>query len=547
LIRKSIAAGLLLTMLTGVPGTALAAESTTPNPTDPATAPAAPGSSLMPTAPAALPSWPGSGGGPSRNSTTADALGPALYVRWKVDLDAASLTTPVVAAGRAYTGTFAGTVYALDAQTGRQIWSFRPNLDGFSKVRGLAYADGRLYLTGSTTAGNALVALDVSGEGEPSQLWQATLPDWSASSPLVAGGVVVAGCNDGTLVAYDQATGAERWRQQFSGDFWRANQAASGQTLVALSYMGKVAAFDLITGQSLWSQSLGGYFEPGASPVIDGDTVYVASSQDWTGKVAAYDLTTGQQRWAYQTSRQDNLWMTPVVSRGRVIAPLQGAVYTLDAATGSLLAAPTDLDVYKENRRTYRPTLHTPVVGKDVLWLPATFEVNGPQRLYTLGAESGAVVTPSVWVSALPARLGSGLAYAGGVLYFTGQDNRLYAMSSPAVKVEGESVAFPDVPAHFSDAGRFMVPLRFILESMGATVDWIQETRTVVVHRGDTVIEMKQGSRDVTVNGQVRTMDTEVTAVGGRTVVPLRFLTDWLGGSLDWDQPTLTATLHLPQ
>ncbi|MGE5590145.1 MAG: copper amine oxidase N-terminal domain-containing protein, partial [Bacillota bacterium] len=100
---------------------------------------------------------------------------------------------------------------------------------------------------------------------------------------------------------------------------------------------------------------------------------------------------------------------------------------------------------------------------------------------------------------------------------------------------------------HFSDAGRFMVPLRFILESMGATVDWIQETKTVVVHRGDTIIEMKQGWRDVTVNGQVMTMDTEVTAVGGRTVVPLRFLTDWLGGSLDWDQTTLTATLHLPQ
>lgn len=545
MIRQTVAAALLLTMLTGVPATAFAAASDPPDATDSAN-PAAPGEAASP-APAGLPAWTGSGGGPGRNSVTADALGPALYVRWQASLEDASLTTPVVAEGRVYAGTFAGTVYAWDAQTGKQIWTFRPSLDGFSKVRGLAYVDSRLYLTGSTTEGNALLALDVSAEGVPSQLWQASLPDWSASSPLVAGGVVVVGCNDGMLIAYDQTTGAERWRQHFAGDFWRANQAAQGQTLVALSYMGRVAAFDLATGEPLWTQSLGGYFEPGASPVIDGDTVYVASSQDWTGKVAAYDLATGQQRWAYQTSRQDNLWVTPVVSRGRVIAPLQGAVYTLDAASGTLLAEPTDLEVYKENRRTYRPTLHTPVVGQDVLWLPATFEVNGPLRLYALDARTGAVVTPSVWTSVLPARLGSGLAYAGGVLYFTGQDNRLYAMSSPAVKVEGKSVAFPDVPAHFSDAGRFMVPLRFILESMGATVDWIQETKTVVVHRGDTVIEMRQGSRDVTVNGQVQTMDTEVTAVGGRTVVPLRFLTDWLGGSLDWDQTTLTATLHLPQ
>lgn len=490
--------------------------------------------------------WTSSGRDAGRNAVTDDSLKPALYVRWKLPLDGASLTTPVAAGGRVYVGTFAGTVYAAEAATGRSLWTFRPTLEGFTKIRGLSYIDGRLFVVGSTSAGAGLVALDVSGEEQPSQLWTAPLPDWSASAPLVAGGLVVVGCNDGTLIALDAANGQTKWRQRLQGDFWRSNQAVSGNTLIALSYMGKVLAYDLQTGDPRWSQSLGGYFEPGASPVIVGDTVYAASSVDWAGKVAAFDLASGTRRWAYQTDRQDNLWMTPVVVRSAVIAPLQGTLYSLDASTGSLKVAPLDLDTYRQGGRTYRPTLHTPVVGADVLWLPATFEVNGPQQIYAFDARSGAVSGPSLWRSVLPARLGSGLAYGDGVLYFTGQDNCLYAMSSPTVRVDGEAVTFPDVPAYFSAAGRLMVPLRFVLKATAATVEWVPETRAVVVRRGSTVIEMHQGSRDVTVNGAVQIMDTAVEAVGGRTVVPLRFLTDWLGGSIEWDQNTLTAGLHLP-
>lgn len=541
--RNVIVATLLLTLLVlwAAPTAVLAGDTATGTPVSP-TAP--PVSRSLPAA------WTSSGGDAARNSVTDDSLRPALYVRWKLPLDGASLTTPVVAEGRVYAGTFAGTVYGAEAVTGRQLWTFRLAGTGHIKVRGISYDQGRLFVVSETDMGGSLVALDVSGDAQPTQLWQVALPDRSFSAPLVAGGLVTVGCNDssgnGTLVALDAATGKERWRQQLFGDVWRSNQAASGDTLIALSYMGQVMAYDLKTGAQHWSQNLGGFFEPGASPVIVGDTVYVASSVDWAGKVAAFNLASGARRWVYETDRQDNLWVTPVVARGAVIAPLQGTLYSLDAATGSLKAPPLDLDTYRQAGKTYRPTLHTPVVGSDVLWQPTTFEVNGPQQIYAFDARAGAISGPSLWRSCLPARLGSGLAYSGGILYFTGQDSYLYAMSAPVVRVDGKDVAFPDVPAHFSATGRLMVPLRFVLEATGASVDWMSETRAVVVRLGNTVIELHQDSRDVTVNGVLKTMDTAVGVVGDRTVVPLRFLTDWLGGSIDWDQRTLTATLHLP-
>ncbi|MHB9145965.1 MAG: stalk domain-containing protein [Symbiobacteriia bacterium] len=498
------------------------------------------------------PGWPSAGGGPGRNGVTVDSLKPSLYIRWSLPLGDPSLTTPVVAGGNVYVATYSGVVYAAAAAAGQSLWTYQVPLAGFGKVYGLSYSDGKLYMTGTATQGNVLVALDVSSAGGPKLAWQAALPEWSAAAPLVSDGVVVVGANDGTLVAFAAATGQEQWRQRLQGDFWRANQAAANGTVIALSYFGGVYAFDLATGTPRWSDALGGEFDPGASPVVvgadaaAGSVVYVASSQDWHGKVAAYDLADGKRLWAFETDRQDNLWQTPVVTGGRVYMPLQGSLYTLDAATGQPVGNPFDAPTYYQDGRTYKPNLATPLVGADSMWLPATFQVAGPLQIYTLGLQGGHAGGPILRRSPLPARLGSGLAYDAGVLYFTGQNNTLYAMSPLTVLSGGSEVRFPDVPAYLSPEGRFMVPLRFVLEATDAQVQWVAETQTVMVQRGSTTIEMQQGSRDVKVNGQLQTMDTAVTSVDGRTVVPLRFLTDWLGGTVEWSQNTLTASLQLP-
>lgn len=494
--------------------------------------------------------WLTAGGGPQRNSVTPDSLKPSLYQRWRLPLGDDALATPVVAGGKVYAVTYSGTVYAADAADGTALWNYRPGVAGLSSVYGLTYSDGMLYMAGFSDQGGVLIALNVAGSS-PAVAWQTPLPDWARAAPLVVDGVVVIGANNGTLVAVDARTGAEKWRQTLQGDFWRANQAVAGGTVVALSYSGRVYAYDMSSGALRWSDSLGGTFDPGVSPVIVGGTVYVASSKDWAGKVAAYDLLSGKRLWAYMSDRQDNRWTTPVVEAGHVLAPLQGSLYVLDAATGQPTVAPIDLPVaHGVGKKPYPPNLTTPLAGADRLWLPATFEQAVAPQLYVLDLNGGVPVGSSLRSSPLPATLSSGLAYQSGVLYFTAGgygNDALYAMSALTLTAGGQEVAFPDVPAYLSPQGRFMVPLRFVLEATDATVEWVQETHAVIVRRGSTVIEMHQGSADVVVNGQPKTMDTPVTTVGDRTVVPLRFIAEWLGGQISWDQATLTAELQLPQ
>lgn len=74
---------------------------------------------------------------------------------------------------------------------------------------------------------------------------------------------------------------------------------------------------------------------------------------------------------------------------------------------------------------------------------------------------------------------------------------------------------------------RTMVPIRFISESLGHEVEWDRESKKVLIDKGD--IEMTLNSREALVKGQAQTMDTELVLIGGRTYVPLRFISENLG------------------
>jgi hypothetical protein len=82
---------------------------------------------------------------------------------------------------------------------------------------------------------------------------------------------------------------------------------------------------------------------------------------------------------------------------------------------------------------------------------------------------------------------------------------------------------------------RVLVPLRGVLESMGATVGFDSNTQTVIVHRGATQISLRIGSRQAFVNGQRRALDVPAQLFRGRTLVPLRFVSESLGANVSWN------------
>lgn len=102
-----------------------------------------------------------------------------------------------------------------------------------------------------------------------------------------------------------------------------------------------------------------------------------------------------------------------------------------------------------------------------------------------------------------------------------------------AVLVDGRKVKFQGGDP-LMENNRVQVPLRGVGEALGAEVDFRGKTVTYV--KEDKSIVLTLGSKTALVDGQNVTMDTAAKAVKGRTYVPLRFVSENLGETVEWDQ-----------
>lgn len=82
--------------------------------------------------------------------------------------------------------------------------------------------------------------------------------------------------------------------------------------------------------------------------------------------------------------------------------------------------------------------------------------------------------------------------------------------------------------------GRTLVPIRGVFEDLGASVKWEPEALRVTVSWKGNQAAVFVGSRTAWVNGQEKTLDAAPRTVGNRTMVPLRFLVESLGLKVDW-------------
>ncbi|MFD0671920.1 copper amine oxidase N-terminal domain-containing protein [Cohnella sp. GCM10027633] len=104
------------------------------------------------------------------------------------------------------------------------------------------------------------------------------------------------------------------------------------------------------------------------------------------------------------------------------------------------------------------------------------------------------------------------------------------------VIVNGQKVRFPDTEPYINTDGRTMVPVRFVSEKLGAKVDWEPDTETAVIRYGEKEIHMPVGSTMVEVNGESVELDTAAEKYDGRTMVPLRFVSEVMASKVEWDE-----------
>lgn len=106
------------------------------------------------------------------------------------------------------------------------------------------------------------------------------------------------------------------------------------------------------------------------------------------------------------------------------------------------------------------------------------------------------------------------------------------AQQAIRVYIDGRLTNF-DVPPT-SVQGRVLVPLRGIFEQLGATVDYDARSQHIVAVRDTQTVELTIGSRQASVNGAARLLDVPAFTINGRTMVPLRFIGESLGASVQW-------------
>lgn len=83
--------------------------------------------------------------------------------------------------------------------------------------------------------------------------------------------------------------------------------------------------------------------------------------------------------------------------------------------------------------------------------------------------------------------------------------------------------------------------MRTIFEELESTVQWTAKTKTITANRGTKKITLVVGSKTATVNGQKITLDVAPQIINGRTLVPLRFISEALGAKVDWNSQTKTV------
>lgn len=117
------------------------------------------------------------------------------------------------------------------------------------------------------------------------------------------------------------------------------------------------------------------------------------------------------------------------------------------------------------------------------------------------------------------------------------------ANQSISVYMNNEKINFDTEPMLIND--RTMVPMRAIFEKLGAVVEWDDKNNTALVQKEHKSISVTIGAPYMT-NGHMRAIPLDSPAVlhNGRTLVPLRAVSQVFGCEVQWDEDTNTVNIY---
>lgn len=238
--------------------------------------------------------------------------------------------TPVLRDDVLYVGSGDGSMHAVSADSGKQVW--KSELRG--KIRGTAVVTGSRVFVASFAG--FVYALDLTS-GAKRWEWQSSGP--VVSSVALIGDRLVVGNRFGVLAAIDTATGRPAWRSQLWGSSAESEAVPAGGSTFYFgsSDLRRVAKMDVNDGRVFWRTDVLGW--AWARPVVADSLLLVSTvgAQPYQmrhlGGLVALDRYTGHILWRYPMPDLPGVWgygfFAPVAVGERAIlaAGLDGTLY----------------------------------------------------------------------------------------------------------------------------------------------------------------------------------------------------------------------------
>jgi hypothetical protein len=119
-------------------------------------------------------------------------------------------------------------------------------------------------------------------------------------------------------------------------------------------------------------------------------------------------------------------------------------------------------------------------------------------------------------------------------------------IAKPTILIDGAEWPLDAPPVIIQ--GRTLVPIRRIAEEMETTVSWDAHEQKVTLNRFDIEIELWIGRPTCKVNGIEKPLPSDVapSIIQNRTFLPLRFVAEELGGSIEWFSDTQRILITYP-
>lgn len=99
--------------------------------------------------------------------------------------------------------------------------------------------------------------------------------------------------------------------------------------------------------------------------------------------------------------------------------------------------------------------------------------------------------------------------------------------------VDGNEKEFDTVPYIKND--RTYIPIRFISECLGCSIEWFDESKEAIIRSEEAIIKLKINSNKMIIDNKVKYLECSPEIINNRTMIPIRFISEALNCEVDWN------------